>query len=188
MSINLTFLIGPAYAGKSELVNTLLNRSKKTVIIGTGALGVAPLQRRYELLKEKRFSCSRENWETIETQDLTSLIDKVPLGTCLVVDCLYSWLSNLIVETSKKANHSAEQILQIAEHETQTLFDKIAKRVSGECFLVSTEVGACLSSPNPYERLLREVNGRLNQKIAGIADRVLRIDTGILTTIKDMRS
>ena len=81
--------------------------------------------------------------------------------------------------------HSAEQILQIVEHEISLLYKQLSSKAAGEVFIISTETGSCSAPSNPYERLLREVNGRLNQKIAALSNRVIKIDAGIAQTIKD---
>ncbi len=92
-------------------------------------------------------------------------------GTTLVVDCLTLWLSNLI--------HRERDV----EAATERLIEALAA-VPGRVVLVSNEVGMGLAPINALGRDFRDAQGRLNQRIAGVADRVEFVAAGLPLVLK----
>ena len=89
---------------------------------------------------------------------------------CLI-DCLTLWLSNLM--------HQDRDV----DAETQTLCDAIA-RASIPVILVSNEVGLGLVPETPLGRAFRDAQGRLNQDIARVCDRVEFVAAGLPIALK----
>lgn len=89
---------------------------------------------------------------------------------CLV-DCLTLWLSNLM--------HAERDILR----ETEVLAVALSKR-SAPCIMVSNEVGLGIVPDNALARRFRDEAGRLNQRIAAIADRVVFVAAGLPMILK----
>jgi adenosylcobinamide kinase/adenosylcobinamide-phosphate guanylyltransferase len=92
-------------------------------------------------------------------------------GTTLVVDCLTLWLSNLI--------HRERDV----EAETESLIAALAS-APGRVVLVSNEVGMGLAPMTALGRDFRDVQGRLNQRIAAVADHVEFIAAGLPLVLK----
>jgi adenosylcobinamide kinase/adenosylcobinamide-phosphate guanylyltransferase len=67
--------------------------------------------------------------------------------------------------------------------ETDALIAALSKR-SAPCIMVSNEVGLGIVPDNALARAFRDEAGRLNQRIAGIADRVLFVAAGLPITLK----
>jgi len=89
---------------------------------------------------------------------------------CLV-DCLTLWLSNLM--------HAERDIVR----ETNTLISALSKR-SAPCIMVANEVGLGIVPDNALARRFRDEAGRLNQRIAAVADCVVFVAAGIPMTLK----
>ena len=92
-------------------------------------------------------------------------------GATLVVDCLTLWLSNLM-------HHERDVAV-----ETEELLAALAA-APGRVVLVSNEVGMGLVPVNALGRDFRDAQGRLNQRIAGVADHVEFVAAGLPLVLK----
>jgi len=92
-------------------------------------------------------------------------------GMTLLVDCLTLWLSNLM-------HHQRDP-----EAETDALIAALTE-VPGRVVLVSNEVGMGLAPMNALGREFRDAQGRLNQRIAAVADHVEFVAAGLPLTLK----
>ena len=92
-------------------------------------------------------------------------------GTVLLIDCLTLWLSNLM--------HHERDVAA----ETGALIQALAK-VPGRVVLVSNEIGLGLAPMNALGRDFRDAQGRLNQEVAAVADRVEFVAAGLPMVLK----
>jgi adenosylcobinamide kinase/adenosylcobinamide-phosphate guanylyltransferase len=92
-------------------------------------------------------------------------------GKAIVVDCLTLWLSNLMLTGAD------------VEARTRVFCDAIG-RVPGLIVLVSNEVGLGIVPDNPLARRFRDAQGRLNQAVAAVADRVVLMAAGLPIVLK----
>jgi len=90
-------------------------------------------------------------------------------NTCVLVDCLTLWLTNLML---------AEQ-----ETEIDALLG-ILPKLPGRIILVSNEVGWGIVPENALARRFRDEQGRLNQRIAALADNVTLVAAGLPLMLK----
>jgi adenosylcobinamide kinase/adenosylcobinamide-phosphate guanylyltransferase len=112
-------------------------------------------------------------WQTIEAPlDLANPIANLAQGTgAVLVDCLTLWLSNILIG---KRNIEGECERLLAELET----------AAGPVVVVANEVGLGLVPDNRLGREFRDAQGRLNQRVAGIADHVVLVAAGLPLTLK----
>ena len=112
-------------------------------------------------------------WDTREApQELPALLREIgPAETPILVDCLTLWLSNLLC---------AERDVATA---TEELLDAV-EAVRGPLVLVSNEVGLGIVPDNALARAFRDATGRLHQRIAERADRVILTVAGLPLTVK----
>ena len=89
----------------------------------------------------------------------------------MLVDCLTLWLSNHML-----AEHDVEA-------ETARLADVLA-RPRGPWFVVANEVGLGIVPDNALARRFRDAAGRLNQRVAAVADEVLFMVAGLPMKVK----
>ncbi|MEH6727873.1 MAG: bifunctional adenosylcobinamide kinase/adenosylcobinamide-phosphate guanylyltransferase [Hyphomicrobiales bacterium] len=111
-----------------------------------------------------------------EPLNLCEAIKSAPSGsTAILVDCLTLWLSNLM--------HHDRNI----DHETGKLLE-LVPGLGTPIVFVSNEVGMGIVPENAMARAFRDHQGRLNQKLATIVDRVDFIAAGLPLNLKSQRT
>jgi len=111
-------------------------------------------------------------WRTVEAPlDLAGAIAGAPAAGTVLVDCLTLWLNNLMFNNRD------------IDGETQRLEAALAAR-QAPSVLVSNEVGSGIVPANAEARRFRYLQGRLNQRIAARADRVVLLVAGLPMVVK----
>src|SRR5262249_42034927 len=111
-------------------------------------------------------------WQTIEApHDLASALAAAPAEAPMLIDCLTLWLSNRMLA---EADVDAEMVR----------LEQALDRRPGMVALVSNEVGFGIVPDNALGRRFRDLQGRLNQRIAARADRVILMVAGLPLTVK----
>jgi len=163
-----TFVLGGARAGKSTYAERLATESGLPVCyIATAAAGDDEMAARIAAHRAARDPA----WTTIEAPlDIAAALAAEPERLALV-DCLTLWLSNLML-----GGHDVEAA-------TAALLAALARRAT-PVILVANEVGLGIVPDNPLARAYRDAHGRLNQRVATAADRVLFIAAGLPLVLK----
>jgi adenosylcobinamide kinase/adenosylcobinamide-phosphate guanylyltransferase len=114
-------------------------------------------------------------WTTREVPlYLNEALRQAPPSQYLVIDCLTLWVSNLL-------HYQLDP-----EAETRKL-EEALKAAEMPVVLVTNEVGLGIIPDNPLARRYADALGRVNQKIAKLAGRVILMVSGIPTEIKEGR-
>ena len=162
-----TLILGGARSGKTTHALRLAEASTGGLVM------IATAQALDDEMAERiaRHQAERgRRWRTLEAPlDLVGALAEVRPGETAVVDCLTLWVSNLMF---------AERDI---EEDTRGLIAALAGR---EVILVSNEVGLGIVPDNALARRFRDEAGRLNQRIAAAADRVLFIAAGLPMLLK----
>ncbi|MEL6529504.1 MAG: bifunctional adenosylcobinamide kinase/adenosylcobinamide-phosphate guanylyltransferase [Pseudomonadota bacterium] len=112
-----------------------------------------------------------DQWRTVEAPiELPEALDQAGSSTVLV-DCCTLWLSNVVL---------AERDI---ESDVQRLVACLQGR-SGQTILVSNEVGSGIVPDNALGRRFRDEQGRLNQRLTAISDRVELVVAGLPLRLK----
>jgi adenosylcobinamide kinase / adenosylcobinamide-phosphate guanylyltransferase len=164
----LTFVLGGARSGKSSFAEALVRRAEPPwLYVATAEARDAEMTERIERHKKERGS----EWRTLEVPlDLAEALNGVGPGPVLV-DCLTLWLSNVLL-----ANRNTEE-------ECDRLLETLAA-VPGPLVVVSNEVGLGIVPETPLGRTFRDAQGKLNQRVAAISDRVVFLAAGLPLTLK----
>ncbi len=165
-----TLILGGARSGKSRRALTLAEQAAdQRVFIATAQALDDEMATRIARHKSERGA----GWETIEAPlDLSDAIEQGSASRPIcVVDCLTLWLSNLM-------HHERD-----LDRETDRLCMTL-ERVRGHVVLVSNEVGLGLVPETPLGREFRDAQGRLNQALAQVCDRVEFVAAGLPLTLK----
>jgi adenosylcobinamide kinase/adenosylcobinamide-phosphate guanylyltransferase len=111
-------------------------------------------------------------WRTVDAPlDLAPALAGVAEGEPVLVDCLTLWLSNVMLAGRDVEAASNELVAALAA-------------AAGPVVLVSNEVGLGIVPDNALARRFRDAQGRLNSRVAEIADRVVLVAAGLPLTLK----
>ena len=171
-----TLVLGGARSGKSRHAESLIDSAIAAGRFG-GATYVATAQELDAEMAARIAEHRRRRgdlWHTVEAPlDLVAaLAAHADPGRPVLVDCLTLWLSNLM---DRGRDVGAET----------TALAAALQDLSGPVVLVSNEVGLGIVPANALAREFRDNAGRLNQRVAELADRVLFVAAGLPLTLKD---
>jgi adenosylcobinamide kinase/adenosylcobinamide-phosphate guanylyltransferase len=165
-------ILGGARSGKSALALRRATESRRTVVwIATAEAGDDEMVARIARHRAERPA----HWRTVEeTLHLADTLRRVASAdSCVVVDCLTLWLTNLLL---------AEDAALLAR-ETGALLD-ILPTLPGQIILVANEVGLGIVPENALARRFRDEAGRLNQAVAALCERVTFVAAGLPLVLK----
>lgn len=165
-------IIGGARSGKSGLAETRARDCGLAVTyIATGEARDAEMRERIAHHRARRPAA----WRTVEEPLALAgaLARAAASDACLLVDCLTLWLTNVI--------------LAGREDEIDALLGALPA-LPGRVILVSNEVGWGIVPENALARRFRDEQGRLNQRVAALADRVTLIAAGLPLVLKQEAS
>lgn len=115
-----------------------------------------------------------ERWTSIEEQFHVS---KLPLeNKAVVIDCVTLWLTNFF--SFYKCD--VEQSLQAIKEEIDTI-----QKINARFFIISNEIGMGVHAETEIGRKFTDLQGWANQYIAGLANKVVLMVSGIPVIIKD---
>jgi len=161
-------VIGGARSGKSAFAEAqALASGLRVIYLATGEARDAEMDERIAHHRARRPA----GWRTVEEPLLlaAALRRAAAPDTCLLVDCLTLWLANVLL---------AERDGEVAK-----LLETLPA-LPGRIFLVSNEVGSGIVPENALARRFRDEQGRLNQRVAALADRVTLVVAGLPLPLK----
>jgi len=165
----LSFILGGASSGKSAFAEKLVHESgAPKVYLATSEVYDAEMQAKIDAHLEMR----GVGWRTIEApRDLDDALASVSADEVVLLDCATMWLSNHMM---------AESDLAVA---TEALISAL-KTCKGRMIVVSNEVGMGIVPDNALARRFRDVQGKLNQRLASEANLAVFVVAGLPTVLK----
>lgn len=177
-------ILGGARSGKSLLAETRAAESGLRVIyLATAEARDGEMARRIAHHRERRpadWGCAEE------TLHLAGRLHELAEpDTCILVDCLTLWLSNLLFAGRAAAQAEAGETVDcpLFAGETGALIEALP-HLPGQIILVSNEVGWGIVPMHPVSRLFADEQGRLNQRVAAVCDRVTLVAAGLPLSLK----
>jgi adenosylcobinamide kinase/adenosylcobinamide-phosphate guanylyltransferase len=164
-----TLVIGGARSGKSRYAESLIEAEPPPWIY------VATAEARDDEMAE-RIAAHRarrdRRWQAIEApHDLASALASVPARSAVLIDCLTLWLTNRLLAEADIDREIEALERALADHD-------------GVVVLVSNEVGSGIVPDNALARRFQDLQGRLNQRIAAQASRVVLMVAGLPHLVK----
>ncbi|WP_068316249.1 bifunctional adenosylcobinamide kinase/adenosylcobinamide-phosphate guanylyltransferase [Polycladidibacter hongkongensis] len=167
---SLVLVVGGARSGKSAYAERLVEASGRAcVYVASGQAFDGEMQERIGQHQSRRGA----QWRTVEEPlDLAGVVARESAAeTCLLIDCLTLWTSNLMhagCELDTAANELCAALL----------------RARGPVVLVSNEVGLGIVPENKLARRFRDEAGRINQQVANACDTVMFMASGQALQLK----
>ncbi|MGE0725913.1 MAG: bifunctional adenosylcobinamide kinase/adenosylcobinamide-phosphate guanylyltransferase [Alphaproteobacteria bacterium] len=165
-----TLVLGGARSGKSRHAEELVEAAAANgLYLATATAGDREMAQRIRHHRERRGPF----WTTIEEPlHLAHALEAHALpGRPILVDCLTLWLANLM-EARRSIDAEVERLLSTIED------------LPIPVVLVANEVGQGIVPDNALARRFRDDAGRMNQRIAGLADRVVMMVAGVAMAVK----
>ena len=169
----ITFILGGARGGKSTAALKMAKKyGDEVAFVATATVFDKEMKARIALHKKNRPSV----WATYEEpKNVVPILRKINSKVKLVIiDCLTLLISNMLLDGMKDLEIE-NRVIQMLE----TLRSAKYKSV-----IVSNEVGLGLHPNNALGRRFRDLQGRVNQMVAGKADQVLFMVSGIPMKVK----
>jgi len=163
----LTLVLGGARSGKSAYAERLIEAARTPALyIATAAAGDAEMAARIAAHQARRGSVWSTHESPLELAAALAAADRPVL-----VDCLTLWVSNLM--------HAGRDVAAEGERLADAL---AASRLP--VVLVANEVGLGIVPDNALARAFRDHAGRLNQRVAEIANTVFFVAAGLPLRMK----
>lgn len=165
-----TLVLGGARSGKSGFAELLTHaHARGCVYLATAEILDDEMAERVRQHQTRR----AERWRTVEAPlaITDAIVAETEQGAAVLVDCLTLWLSNLMAAQRDPAA------------ETEALVRALGQ-AGGPVVFVSNEVGLGIVPDNALARAFRDQAGRLNQRIAEVANSVFFVAAGLPLRLK----
>lgn len=165
-------ILGGVRSGKSRLAEKLaLAINKPVTYIATATAADGEMQDR--ILSHQQ--CRPSDWDLVEEPVALATVIKshANLESCLLIDCLTLWMTNLLCNDDKTVFH------QEIDHFLQQLAE-----ANGDIILVSNETGLGVVPMGELSRRFCDETGILHQSVASLCDRVIMTVAGLPQILK----
>jgi adenosylcobinamide kinase/adenosylcobinamide-phosphate guanylyltransferase len=180
-------IIGGARSGKSTLAEQRARDGGASVVyVATARLEDGDMAERIAHHRARR----PPDWATVEEPlALASALERLAASdTCIIVDCLTLWLSNLFFAGRGAAQAEAGAALDCPLlRGAVTDLVEVLPRLPGRVLLVTNELGWGVVPENRLARLFADEQGRLNQRVAAVSQRVTLTVAGLPLELKGAR-
>jgi adenosylcobinamide kinase/adenosylcobinamide-phosphate guanylyltransferase len=172
MKRKIVFITGGARSGKSSFALNEASKAKgQKAYIATAEALDDEMKERIKNHKKDRGSA----WDTYEEPlNVAGVLSKIDNRYgAVVLDCLTLWLSNIMHKSD-----NPEEGIKVLTDALKSL------KEASVIYIVSNEIGMGIVPDNELAREFRDLAGFLNQEVAGLADEVYLVASGIPIKIK----
>lgn len=177
----ITLVTGGARSGKSTFAENIFKDKKDVAYIATSKIMDSEMEERV-----KHHQSSRPlEWRTYEGN--YNLEKAIGEEKNYLLDCITVLTSNIMFDISKDVEYIDFNLQKNIEDqvvwEIKNLINEIRER-DYNLVLVTNEVGYSIVPEHHISRVFRDIQGRVNQQIASLADEVYLVCCGIPVKIK----
>lgn len=180
-------IIGGARSGKSTYAEKCAKEASDNVLyLATAIVTDSDMAARIQRHRESR----PQTWETIERfKGFQSLgtDERFINAEVILLDCLTIMMTNLMFDEPVDYDLTTQEVVNAVEQkiwqEVKELLE-VVKANDKILFIVSNEVGMGLVPPYKLGNYFRDISGRMNQRVAEIADEVTFVAVGLPLKLK----
>jgi len=180
-------IIGGARSGKSTYAEKCANEaSEKVLYLATAIVTDSDMAARIQRHRESR----PQTWETIERFkgfEMLEVDHRFIEADVILLDCLTIMMTNLMFDEPIDYDLTTQEVVNTVEQkiwqEIEVLLE-VVKANEKQLILVSNEVGMGLVPPYKLGNYFRDISGRMNQRVAAIADEVTFVAVGLPLKLK----
>jgi adenosylcobinamide kinase / adenosylcobinamide-phosphate guanylyltransferase len=179
MGNGITLILGGARSGKSTYAQSLIEEDGgQALFVATATAGDIEMAARIEAHKASR----PDHWITLEAPiHVGKAIQKAKSTSWVLLDCITLLTSNILLSLPEPVNEI--ELQNVMQQEIDEIISTYNSH-PGKWVIVSNEVGLGLVPAYPLGRFYRDALGRVNQRLAEIADTVIFMVAGIPWHIK----
>lgn len=176
-------ILGGARSGKTAHAIALAKSLSDARGVGVTYVATAQaldqeMQHRISLHRAERPA----TWRTLEAPaGLAQALRDHDSRSILVIDCMTLWLSNALLQDFREEAPTAALATWDAERGG---FMEWLRGSRAEVLVISNEVGSGIVPLSPVSRRFQDEQGRLNQALASVCDRVTLVVAGLPVPIK----
>lgn len=172
---------GGARSGKSSFAENLYKNENEVVYIATSKIFDKEMENRVEAHRKQR----PITWRTFEANyNLDKAVEKEDF---YLLDCITLLSSNIMYDITKDLEDidfsTQEKVEKRITNELDKLINKI-RRENKNLILVTNELGMSIVPENKLARMYRDIQGRINQKVAKESDQVYLVVCGLPVRVK----
>lgn len=170
-------ILGGAASGKSQYAEKLvLDSQKKRIYIATAQAHDEEMRQKIVKHQQRR---TTDNWLTIEEPiALAAVLEaNADVNTCILVDCLTLWLSNILFDRQGNLQES------LFKQQVTALLTCI-KTLNSDVIFVSNDVSGGIIPMDAMSRRFVDEAGLLHQQLAQRCDHVVLVTAGLPQVLK----
>lgn len=174
-------ITGGARSGKSSFAESLYKDKKNVVYIATSKIYDKEMEERVKLHKKSRPS----EWRTYEGN--YKLSGAIGEEKNYLLDCITVLTSNIMFYISKDVEYIDYYLQKEIEDQVVLELENLINEIKDKDYnliLVTNEVGDSIVPQHHISRVFRDIQGRVNQRIALLSDTVYLVCCGIPVKIK----
>jgi len=177
-------IFGGARSGKSLLAEKrAVDSGLRVIYVATAQALDGEMKQRIAHHQERRPA----EWGLVEAPlDLAATLRQhAAPGVCLLVDCLTLWLTNVLFagEAANQAEAGKAVDCPLFTGEIKALIETLPQ-LPGQIIMVSNEVGCGIVPMAAVSRLFADEQGRLNQRVAAVCEKVTLVAAGLPLALK----
>lgn len=172
---------GGARSGKSSFAESLYKDGREVVYIATAKVWDEEMEERVRLHRESRPGA----WRTYE--GIYHLERSLGEEENYLLDCITNLTSNIMYDMSKDQEYIDADLQERIEEKIMKEIQKLVEPIRANNYnlvFVTNEVGSSIVPEHHISRVFRDIQGRINQRIASISDQVYLVCCGIPVKIK----
>ena len=172
---------GGARSGKSAFAENLYKEEKDVVYMATSRVADDEMEERVKLHRESR----PDYWRTFEGN--YNLDEAIGDEKNYLLDCITILTSNIMFDMSKTVEYIDYKLQKEMEDSIIFEIENLIKNISDRGYnltMVTNEVGDSIVPEHHVSRVFRDIQGRINQRIARLSDELYLVCCGLPVKIK----